>query len=114
MNTLAGRADVQIVTFHNFFPNKSAVILTLVQTTLDTLSDGLQQQFRDVTDIDDAAQRMGDTIINYCSCLREEPVISDILSSTQGDKKLKAMDQQYSIRQGKMLLDVFGPFASAA
>jgi AcrR family transcriptional regulator len=112
MNALAKRAEVPIGTVYQFFPNKSAVIHTLVQTTLDELSVGLQEQFKDVSSIEDATQRLGNAITNYCRYLRDVPITSDILSSTQGDKNLRALDHQDSLRNGKILFDAVAPFVT--
>ncbi len=110
MNALAQQAGVPIGTVYQFFPNKSAVIHTLVQTTLEALSDALQDQFKNASGIEDIAERMGAAITNYCRYLCDEPVISDILSSTQGDRNLRDMDRQDSVRNGEMLFNVVAPF----
>ena len=110
MNALAQQAGVPIGTVYQFFPNKSAVIHTLVQTTLESLSDALRDQFKDAASVEDVAERMGTAIRNYCRYLCDEPVLSDILSSTQGDRNLRDIDRQDSLRNGKMLFDVVASF----
>lgn len=110
MNALAQQAGVPIGTVYQFFPNKSAVIHTLVQATLDELSHGLREQFKDVASIDDAATRLGHAVANYCRYMRDEPLTRDILSSTQGDKNLRALDRQDSQRNSEMMFSVIAPF----
>ncbi|MFK7752268.1 MAG: TetR family transcriptional regulator [Sedimentitalea sp.] len=109
MNALAQQAGVPIGTVYQFFPNKSAVIHTLVHTTLDELSHALQDQFKDVVSVEDAAVRLGDAVRNYCRHLRDDPITSDILASTQGDKNLRALDQQDSLRNSDMMFGVIAP-----
>ncbi len=114
MNALAQRAEVPIGTVYQFFPNKSAVIHTLVRETMDDLSEELRQQFQDVESLEDAVERLEGAISGYCQYLRDAPVVSDILSSTQGDKNLQALDREDSKRNGDMLFDQLKTYIQVA
>ncbi len=109
MNALAQRAEVPIGTVYQFFPNKSAVIHSLVRTTLDDLSRALEARFKGVEDLEDAANRLEDAITEYCAYLRVDTVTRDLLSSTQADKNLRELDQQDSKRNGDMMFEAFKP-----
>lgn len=112
MSVLAQQAKVPIGTVYQFFPNKSAVIHTLVQSTMDDLSAGLAHQFEGTQDLRDATTRLERAVAEYCQLMREEPVIRDILTSTQGDNKLRALDRQDSERNGEMLFAALSPFVA--
>lgn len=105
MNALAQRAEVPIGTVYQFFPNKSAVIHTLVKATMDQVRMGLEKQFKDMQSLDDAAMRIENAVRGYCTFLNAEPMVRDILSSTQGDKNLRALDHQDSGQNGEMLFE---------
>ena len=81
---------------------------------MDDIHAGLSAQLRGVSSLEDAAERLGDVISGYCRMLREEPVIKDILSATQGDKNLAALDQQDSERNGSMVFDRLKHFVAVA
>jgi AcrR family transcriptional regulator len=83
MSVLAQRAGVPIGTVYQFFPNKSAVIHMLVTQTMTQMRTTLTAQFHDVRSLEDAAERV-------------EQAVRGILGSTQGDKKLQALDQNDS------------------
>lgn len=114
MSALAARTKVPIGTVYQFFPNKAAVISTLVHETMDEIHIGLQDQLKGVQSLEDAANRLGEVIKGYCHYLREEPVAKDILSSTQGDKNLAELDHQDSARNGDLIFDILKPFVHAS
>lgn len=112
MNALAQRAGVPIGTVYQFFPNKSAVIHTLVTATMEKSRAGLEAQFADIKNLEDAAEQIGLAVRGYCELLKEEPVVRSILGSTQGDKKLQAMDQEDSRLNGAMMFDRLKKFVA--
>ena len=112
MNALAQRADVPIGTVYQFFPNKSAVIHTLVTATMEQTRAGLEAQFEDIQSLEDAATRIDQAVRGYYQFLKEEPIVSSILGSTQGDKKLQALDQEDSRLNGAMMFDRLKKFVA--
>lgn len=105
MNALAQQAEVPIGTVYQFFPNKSAVIYTLVSAAMKHNRANLEAQFSDINSLEDAAERIDPAVRGYYQYLKDEPVVRSILSSTQGDKKLQAMDQEDSRLNGAMMFE---------
>ena len=112
MNALAQRAEVPIGTVYQFFPNKSAVIHTLVTAAMEQTRAGLDAQFDGVQSLDDAADRLDQAVRGYYQFLKEEPVVRSILGSTQGDKKLQTLDQEDSRQNGEMLFERLKDFVA--
>lgn len=112
MSVLAQRAGVPIGTVYQFFPNKSAVIYTLVTDIMQQMHMALQAQMEGIQSLDDASGRIDQMVRGYYQFLKDEPVMRDILGSTQGDKKLQALDQEDSRTNGAMMFERVKPFVS--
>ncbi|SPH21069.1 HTH-type transcriptional regulator BetI [Ascidiaceihabitans donghaensis] len=112
MSVLAHRAGVPIGTVYQFFPNKSAVIYTLVTDIMQQMHTALQAQMEGIQSLDDASGRIDQMVRGYYQFLKDEPVMRDILGSTQGDKKLQALDQEDSRTNGAMMFEHMKPFVS--
>lgn len=112
MSVLAQRAGVPIGTVYQFFPNKSAVIYTLVTDIMQQMHMALQAQMEGIQSLDDASGRIDQMVRGYYQFLKDEPVMRDILGSTQGDKKLQALDQEDSRTNGTMMFERMKPFVA--
>ena len=105
MSELAARAGVPIGTVYQFFPNKSSIIHTLAQDSVDRVRRTLIAQLSDFTSIEDATIRLSGSIYGYYQYFKNEPVARDIWSSTQGDKLLQEIDMQDSHLNASILFD---------
>ena len=105
MSELAARAGVPIGTVYQFFPNKSSIIHTLAQDSVDRVRRTLIAQLSDFTSIEDATIRLSGSIYGYYQYFKNEPVARDIWSSTQGDKLLQEIDMQDSHVNASILFD---------
>ncbi|MEP3918817.1 hypothetical protein [Ascidiaceihabitans sp.] len=71
-----------------------------------------QAQMEGIQSLDDASGRVDLMVRGYSQFLKDEPVMRDILGSTQGDKKLQALDQKDSRTNGAMMFERMKPFVS--
>lgn len=114
MNALAQRAGVPIGTVYQFFPNKSAVIYKLVTDIMDQTRRALEAQLDGISSLEDAAARVEISVRGYYDFLSAEPVMRNILGSTQGDKKLQSLDREDSRKNGEMMFERLKPFVAEA
>ena len=105
MSELAARAGVPIGTVYQFFPNKSSIIHTLAQESVDRVRRTLIAELSDFDSIEDATNRLSGSIYEYYRYFKNAPVARDIWSSTQGDKLLQEIDMQDSRQNASILFD---------
>ena len=113
MSAVAARAGVPIGTVYQFFPNKNAIIHTLAQDSMEQVRIALIEKFADFKTLDDAIEKIAQSVLEYFRYFRQEPVIRDIWCSTQGDKLLQELDIEDSRVNGDILFENLKPFFDA-
>ncbi|WP_189369141.1 TetR/AcrR family transcriptional regulator [Tateyamaria omphalii] len=112
LSAVAKRAGVPIGTVYQFFPNKSAVIETLVLGVMEDVRAALEVRFSSVESLDDATDRIEGALQQYYEYLVTNPTVRDILCSTQGDKRLQRLDMEDSRKNGALLFQSLSPFVA--
>lgn len=106
MSEVAEKAGVPIGSLYQFFPDKSAIIGTLIERcNLDSrkcIEDGL----RDVGAAADLGPAFGTLFDTYYEMFLSDPAMRDIWSGAQADKSLRAIEVEESRVIGAMLGDV--------
>lgn len=114
MSEVATRANVPIGTVYQFFSNKSAIIHTLAQDSMGQVRESLIEKFSNFKSLDNAIEKITDSVLEYYEYFKQEPVIRDIWCSTQGDKLLQDLDIEDSRINGSILFENLKPFFSPA
>ncbi|MCR9122497.1 MAG: TetR family transcriptional regulator [Phyllobacteriaceae bacterium] len=112
MSDIAKDAGVPIGTVYQFFPNKSAVIETLVRDCMADIRAGLAAQFDRIAAKEDVPGIIEAALRQYRAVLKADPVMRDVLTATQGDKKLKALDVADSRENGDLLVGRLAPLVA--
>ena len=77
MNEIAERAGVPIGSLYQYFPDKSAIILTLADRFNERVHQGLVAQWQHVTSLDEARQALRSAMRAYYDFIRAEPVLRE-------------------------------------
>ena len=114
MGEVAERAGVSIGSLYQYFPDKSAIVLTLAERYnaegRACIADGLAG----VRDIESLLTAFGGLIDTYYGIFLAEPVMRDIWSGTQADKALRNIDLRDSRANGALLAEAWQGIAPRA
>ena len=114
MGEVAERAGVSIGSLYQYFPDKSAIVLTLAERYnaegRACIADGLAG----VRDIESLLTAFGGLIDTYYGIFLAEPVMRDIWSGTQADKALRNIDLRDSRANGALLAEAWQVVAPRA
>lgn len=106
MSEVAEKAGVPIGSLYQFFPDKSAIIRTLIERcnaeSRKCIADGL----RDVHTITQLGPAFGALFDVYYEMFLADPAMRDIWSGAQADKTLRALELEESRVFGGMLSEV--------
>ena len=107
MGEVAERAGVSIGSLYQYFPDKSAIVLTLAERYnaegRACIADGLAG----VRDMESLLAAFGGLIDTYYGIFLAEPVMRDIWSGTQADKALRNIDLRDSRANGALLAEAW-------
>ncbi|KXF75332.1 TetR family transcriptional regulator [Paramesorhizobium deserti] len=106
MGEVAERAGVPIGSLYQFFPDKSAIILTLAERYNALSRECIGEGLADVRDMAGLERAFTELVDTYYEMFLAEPVMRDIWSGTQADKALRENELADSRIIGGMLADV--------
>lgn len=92
MTEVAERAGVPIGSLYQYFPDKAAILATLAERIAERVRAGIAESLAGVETRDKALARMDRLLEDYYALFLNEPVVRDIWSGTQSDKKLQELD----------------------
>ncbi len=110
MSDVASRAGVPIGSVYQYFPDKSAIIITLAERIMELVSDGLAQAMDEVTSLEDAEKALSSTLTAYYELFLAEPVARDIWFGVQADKVLHEIDIEDSRANGAVTFNALKKF----
>jgi len=117
MGEVAEKAGVPIGSLYQFFPDKSAIIRTLIERSNAESRKCIADGLRDISEIDRLGPAFGALFDIYYGMFLADPAMRDIWSGAQADKSLRAIELAESRVIGGMLGDTLkrlGPSAPAA
>lgn len=100
MSDVASRAGVPIGSVYQYFPDKSAVIITLAERIMELVHDGLTTAMDEVTSLEEGEEALTSTLMAYYQLFLAEPVARDIWFGIQADKTLNTLDIEDSRANG--------------
>lgn len=106
MGEVAERAGVSIGSLYQFFPDKTALIGTLVERYNADSRRCIAEGLGAVASEDDFRRAFSDLIDVYHALFKAEPVMRDIWSGAQADKALRDVQLIESRRNGALVADV--------
>lgn len=106
MSEVAERAGVSIGSLYQFFPDKTALIGTLVERYNAESRRCIEKSMAAVRDEDDFRRAFAELIDVYYQLFLAEPVMRDIWSGAQADKTLREAQLSESRRNGALIADV--------
>jgi len=106
MSEVAERAGVPIGSLYQFFPDKSAIILTLAERYNAIGRECIGEALAGVQDMAGLESAFTELVDIYYGMFLAEPVMRDIWSGTQADKALRENELADSRIIGGMLADV--------
>jgi AcrR family transcriptional regulator len=102
MSDVAADAGVPIGSVYQYFPDKSAIIITLAQRIMDLVRHGLSQAMESVGSLDDAERALMTTLDDYYQLFLAEPVARDSWFGMQADQTLHELDIEDSRANGEI------------
>ncbi|MBX3493522.1 MAG: TetR family transcriptional regulator [Parvibaculum sp.] len=105
MTEVAERAGVPIGSLYQYFPDKAAILQTLAERIAERVRAGIAESLAGVATRDDALARMDRLLADYYALFLTEPVVRDIWSGTQSDKKLQELDITDSRANARVVAD---------
>lgn len=105
MTEVAERAGVPIGSLYQYFPDKAAILRTLAERIAERVRGGIAESLAGVETRDDALARMDRLLEDYYALFLTEPVVRDIWSGTQSDKKLQELDITDSRANARVVAD---------
>lgn len=106
MGEVAERAGVSIGSLYQFFPDKTALIGTLVERTNAESRRCIAEGLAAVASEDDFRRAFSELIDIYHALFKAEPVMRDIWSGAQADKALRDVQLAESRRNGTLVAAV--------
>ena len=105
MTEVAERAGVPIGSLYQYFPDKAAILKTMAERIAERVRAGIAESLAGVETRDDALARMDRLLEDYYALFLTEPVVRDIWSGTQSDKKLQELDIADSRANARVVAD---------
>ena len=105
MGEVAERAGVSIGSLYQFFPDKTALIGTLVERYNAESRRCIEESMAPVRDEDGFRRAFAALIDIYYELFKAEPVIRDVWSGAQADKALRDVQLAESRKNGALVAD---------
>lgn len=106
MSEVAEKAGVPIGSLYQFFPDKSAIIRTLIERSNAESRKCIDEGLRGISDRGQLGPAFGALFDIYYEMFLADPAMRDIWSGAQADKTLRAVELAESRVIGGMLGDV--------
>jgi len=110
MSDVAAGAGVPIGSVYQYFPDKSAVIITLAERIMELVHDGLTTAMDEVNSLEEAEDALNSTLMAYYQLFLAEPVARDIWFGIQADKTLNTLDIEDSRANGEIVFQTLKKF----
>jgi len=110
MSDVATGAGVPIGSVYQYFPDKSAIIITLAERIMELVHDGLSHAMGEVTSLAEGEEALTSTLMAYYHLFLAEPVARDIWFGIQADKTLNALDIEDSRANGEIVYQTLKKF----
>ncbi len=114
MSEVAEMAGISIGSLYQYFPEKSAIIHALAERLGQSSRACIEAALRPVRDLDSLRDAFSSLVDQYYRIFLSEPIMRDIWSATQGDKRLQAMELAESRVCGGLLADILIPLRPGA
>jgi AcrR family transcriptional regulator len=105
MAEVAAKSRISIGSLYQYFPDKAAIIRALAERTNAEGRACIEDGLREVRDAAGLRQAFGQLIDTYYGLFLAEPVMRDIWSGLQADRKLREIDLEDSRINGRVLAD---------
>jgi AcrR family transcriptional regulator len=105
MSDVAQSAGISIGSLYQYFPDKSAIIHALAERISASSRACIVGALQTARDLDGLRKAFSDLVDQYYAIFLNEPVMRDIWSATQADKRLQEMELGESRACGKLLSD---------
>jgi AcrR family transcriptional regulator len=109
MSDVAELAGISIGSLYQYFPDKSAVIHALAERINASSRACIEAALRPVRNIEGLRSAFSSLVDQYYAIFLNEPVMRDIWSATQADRRLQEMELAESRACGNMLADILTP-----
>ena len=106
MSEVADMAEISIGSLYQYFPDKSAIIYALAERLSAASRVCIEAALLEVRDLEGLRDAFSGLVDQYYAIFRSEPVMRDIWSATQADKRLQEIELAESRACGKLLADM--------
>ena len=106
MSEVADMAEISIGSLYQYFPDKSAIIYALAERLSAASRVCIEAALLKVRDLEGLRDAFSGLVDQYYAIFRSEPVMRDIWSATQADKRLQEIELAESRACGKLLADM--------
>jgi len=114
MSEVAEMAEISIGSLYQYFPDKSAIIHALAERLSDASRACIEAALLTVHDLEGLRDAFSGLVDQYYAIFLGEPVMRDIWSATQADKRLQDIELSASRACGKLLADILVPLRPGA
>jgi AcrR family transcriptional regulator len=109
MSEVAEMAEISIGSLYQYFPDKSAIIHALAERLSASSRACIEAALLPVRDLGALRAAFSSLVDQYYAIFLSEPVMRDIWSATQADKRLQDIELAESRACGKLLADILVP-----
>ena len=106
MSEVAEMAGISIGSLYQYFPERSAIIYALAERLSAGSRACIEAALLTVRDLDGLRDAFADLVDQYYAIFLREPVMRDIWSATQADKRLQEIELAENRACGKLLADI--------
>ncbi len=109
MSEVAEMAGISIGSLYQYFPDKSAIIYALAERLSAGSRACIEAALLTVRDLEGLRDAFSSLVDQYYAIFLREPVMRDIWSATQADKRLQEIELTESRACGKLLAHILIP-----
>ncbi len=109
MSEVAARAEISIGSLYQYFPDKTALIHTLVERMLTDVGEGVKRLFAEVKSLADLDQAIERTVDGFYQRFLSEPALRDIWYGMLADKALQGLDLEDSRVNAEIVFEALKP-----
>ena len=106
MSDVAAMAGISIGSLYQYFPERSAIVHALAERLSAASRACIESALLPVRDLDALGDAFSRLVDQYYAVFLSEPVMRDIWSATQADKRLQEIELAESRASGKLLADI--------
>ena len=114
MSEVADMAGISIGSLYQYFPDKSAIVYALAERLSAASRACIEAALLKVRDLEGLRDAFSGLVDQYYAIFLSEPVMRDIWSATQADKRLREIELAESRACGKRLADMLIPLRPGA